>query len=287
MGWHPRSRIFDVVIDGKPERCHAVDLGPRDGPALVLLHGIAVSSWAWRKNLEPLAARGLRVIAICHKGHGWSGRGNGQHDLTTLSRFVLGALDHLGVERASFVGNSLGGAVSLWTALHEATRVERLVLINPASHLSQLPWPAIGLIGAMAPVYRALFGPTLLRIPLATIAYRGLPIDRDYMAGFWAPFKARGSLRTLAATARALPPAIATLDRRLAEVRHPTLVIWGEADALLPVQGAHRLVRQIPHARLVVLPGVGHCPHEENPERTNHLIADAVLGLRQAAVATT
>jgi pimeloyl-ACP methyl ester carboxylesterase len=275
-GWHPRSQTFDVDLDGTPERCHVVDVGPRDGPALVLLHGIAVSSWAWRKNLEPLAARGVRAIAICHRGHGWSGRGNGSHHLTALSRFVLGALDRLEVPRATFVGNSLGGAVSLWTALHAPERVERLVLINPASHLSQLPWPALGAIAALGPVYRALFGPALLRIPLAAIAYRGLRIDREYMAGFWAPFKIPGSLEALRATARALPAAIAALDARLHEIAHPTLVIWGERDHLLPVQGAHRLLRHIPHARLVLVPGVGHCPHEEDPERTNLLIADAV-----------
>jgi len=270
--------MFDLSLaSGQSERCHVVDVGPRDGKPLVLLHGIAVSSWAWRKNLEPLAAGGFRVIAICHKGHGWSGRGNGSQDLPALSRFVLAALDHLGIERATFVGNSLGGGVSLWTALHEPERVDQLVLINPACHSEQLPWAALkSQVAALAPVYSALVGPTLLRIPLATIAYRNLRIDRDYMAGFWAPFSAKGSMRTLVATARALPAAIAALDQRLAEVRHRTLVIWGEQDALLPVQGAWRLVRNLPNARLVLVPEAGHCAHEETPERVNQLIIDTV-----------
>lgn len=278
-GWHPRSRIFDVELNGAPERCHVVDVGPADGPPLVLLHGIAVSSWAWRMNLEPLAAHGLRVIAICHRGHGWSGRGNGAHDLSTLSRFVLAALDHLGVARASFAGNSLGGAVSLWTASHEPDRVERLILINPASHLRQRPWPLLGAIGSMRPLLENLYFPSFLRIPLAAIAYRGLPIDRRYMAGFWAPYAIEHSVRALFATARALPAAMAALDARLHEIAHPTLVIWGERDQLLPAQGGHHLIRRLPQARLVLLPGVGHCPHEEAPERTNALIADALAGL--------
>ncbi len=128
----------------------------------------------------------------------------------------------------------------------------------------------------MAPVYKLLVGPTLLRIPLAAIAYRNLPIDRDYMAGFWAPFSVPGSMRTLVATARALPAAIEALDARLPEIRHETLVIWGEKDVLLPVQGAHRLVRRLPNARLVLVPEAGHCPHEESPARVNQLIADTV-----------
>jgi len=281
-GWHARSRIFDLALGGDAgrERCHVVEVGPRDGKAIVLLHGIAVSSWAWRKNLEPLAAKGFRVIAICHKGHGWSGRGESPQDLPNLSRFVLAAMDHLGVASATFVGNSLGGGVSLWTALHAPERVERMVLINPACHVDQIPWQALkSQIAALAPLYRVFVGPTLLRIPLAAIAYRNLPIDREYMAGFWAPFSIPGSMRSLVATARALPAAIASLDARLPEIQHETLVIWGEQDALLPVQGAHRLVRRLPHARLVLIPEAGHCPHEESPARVNQLIADTVGGV--------
>lgn len=261
------------------ERCHVVEAGPATGKPVVLLHGIAVSSWAWRKNVDVLARRGLRVIAICHKGHGWSGRGGDDHSIPALSRFVLAALDELGIAKATFVGNSLGGGVSLWTALHAPERVEQLVLINPACHVDQIPWPALKTqIAALVPLYRAFVGPTLLRIPLSLIAYRNLPIDREYMAGFWAPFMVDGSMRTLVATARALPAAIEALDRRLPEIVHPTLVIWGEKDALLPVQGAWRLVRRVPNARLVLVPEAGHCPHEETPDRVNRLIVDTVLG---------
>jgi pimeloyl-ACP methyl ester carboxylesterase len=198
-------------------------------------------------------------------------------DIPALSRFVLGAMDHLGVERATFVGNSLGGGVSLWTALTAPDRVDKLVLVNPASHVAQLPWPLLkSQLQALAPVYRALVGPTLLRIPLTAIAYRNLPVDRDYMAGFWAPFEARGSMRALVATARALPEAIATLDARLSEIRHETLIVWGERDGLLPASTAHRLQRKLPHARLVLIPEAGHCPHEETPARFNRLVLDFV-----------
>lgn len=274
--WHPSSRIFSV--DGV--RAHAVVLEPgrpsADSRTLVLLHGIAVSSWAWRKNLEALAEH-HRVIALCQKGHGWSGRESRDLDIPALSAFVLGAMDRLEVERATLVGNSLGGGVSLWTSLTAPDRVERLVLVNPASHLTQLPWPLLrSQVAALAPVYRALVGPTLLRIPLATIAYRNLPIDRDYMAGFWAPFTERGSMRALVATARALPSAITALDERLHAIEHPTLVVWGERDGLLPAGTAHRLVRKIPGARLVLIPEAGHCPHEESPERFNRLVLDFV-----------
>jgi len=272
--WHPKSRFFEV--DGL--RAHAVVVEPRlpspDSQTFLLLHGIAVSSWAWRKNLDALSEH-HRVIALCHKGHGWSGRAKVDLDIPSLSRFVLGAMDHLRIDHATFVGNSLGGGVSLWTALNNPDRVDRLILVNPASHMNQLPWPLLrSQIAALAPVYNALIGPTLLRIPLAAIAYRNLPIDRDYMAGFWAPFTEKGSMRSLVATARALPNAITALDERLKDIVHPTLIIWGERDGLLPAATAHRLVRKIPGARLVLIPEAGHCPHEESPARFNGLVLD-------------
>lgn len=294
-GWHPRSRVFEIEVPGDalarsavgPRfasagsgptellHAHVVDVGPREGPVLVLLHGIAQSSWAWRWNVEPLARAGFRVVAICQKGHGWSSRGPGRYDLRALSEFVLSTLDRLGIHEATWVGSSLGGGVALWTALHKAERVSRLILLNPACHVEQFPWPALRTqIEALAPVYRALVGPTLLRIPLAAIAYRNLPIDRDYMAGFWAPFVAKGSMRALVKTASALSAGIVELDRHLPEIAQPTLIVWGEKDGLLPVAGGRHLVQRLPNARLVLIPEAGHCPHEETPERVNKLLID-------------
>lgn len=261
-------------------RAHAVVLEARKPTGasqdLLLLHGIAQSSWAWRKNLEALAEH-HRVIALCQKGHGWSGRVDDALDIPSLSAFVLGAMDRLELERATLVGSSLGGGVSLWTSLTNPERVDKLILVNPASHLSQLPWPLLkSQVNALAGVYRALVGPTLLRIPLSAIAYRNLPIDRDYMAGFWAPFTEKGSMRSLLATARALPGAIDNLDQRLHEIAHPTLVLWGERDGLLSASTAHHLARRIPASRLVLIPEAGHCPHEETPDRFNRLVLDFI-----------
>ncbi|MCC6625139.1 MAG: alpha/beta fold hydrolase [Deltaproteobacteria bacterium] len=279
-GWHPASRFLELELGRHRVRAHVVDQpGPTpDAPTAVLIHGIGQSSWAWRKNIEALA-EARRVVAICQKGHGWSGRGGGGYSLPDLATFVWRALDRLGVARAAFVGNSLGGAVALYTAIHDPWRVERLLLVDPAAHADQRPWGLLKTqVAALAPVYRALIGPTVFRIPLRLLAYRGIPVDRDYMAGFWAPFEAPGSMRALVAVARALPRGIADLEARLAEVRQPTLVVWGEEDAVLPVGGAWRLIHHVRHARLVIFPGVGHCPQEEAHERFNALAREFLRG---------
>lgn len=263
LGWHPDSRFTRVA----GVRCHYVDVGPRDAPPLVLLHGIAVSSWAWRFNLPALARR-FRVIAPCHRGHGWSGRGRGDYSVAGLARFVLALLDELGVARADLCGNSLGGAVALWIAQREPQRARRLVLENAAALTSQRPWSLLRTqVPALGPLYRALIGPTVFRAGLVALAYKNLRVDSDYMAGFWTPLAARGSIQALLAVARRLPQSLAEVDRLLPTVPHPTLIAWGKRDGVLPVRGAYTLRERLPHSRLVIFDDCGHCPHEEDPER--------------------
>jgi len=267
-GWHPASRF--TTIDGV--RCHYVDVGPRDAPPLVLVHGIAVSSWAWRFNL-PRLTRHHRVIAPCQKGFGWSGRDRGDYSVFGLSRFVTGLLDRLDVGRADFCGNSLGGAVSLWIAQHEPHRVRRLVLENAAALEDQRPWHLLHTqIPALGPLYRSLLGPTIFRAGLMALAYKNLAVDSDYMAGFWTPLAAPRSIATLLAVARRLPGSLAEVDRLLPTVAQPTLVAWGEKDGVLPVRGAFALHRRIPGSRLVLYPECGHCPHEEDPARFDAML---------------
>ncbi|PKN56719.1 MAG: hypothetical protein CVU56_14695 [Deltaproteobacteria bacterium HGW-Deltaproteobacteria-14] len=267
-GWHPESRFTTVA----GVRCHYVDVGPRDAPTLVLVHGIAVSSWAWRFNL-PTLARHFRVIAPCQKGFGWSGRDRGDYSVGALARFVLGLLDHLGVARADLCGNSLGGAVALWIAEHHPERVRRLVLENAAALADQRPWHLLHTqVPALGPLYRALIGPTLFRAGLMALAYKNLAVDSDYMAGFWTPLAAPRSIQTLLAVARRLPASLAEVDRLLPTVRHPALIAWGQKDGVLPVSGAYALHRQLPASRLVLYPASGHCPHEEEPARFDAML---------------
>lgn len=274
-GWHPASRFADV--DGV--EAHYVRLGPPESAAgtVVLLHGFLVSSFAWRRNLEPLARR-YDVIAPCQKGFGWSGNPPGDYGLASLGRFVLGLLDRLEVEKAHLVGNSYGGAVSLWLAAHAPERFDRLVLVNPYALPGSLAsHPRAALLDAFAPLYRFAVTPTVARLGLQLLAYRGLLVDGDYLAGFGAPFERERAVHTALAVARGFDDAARELEALLPEIAHPTLVVWGTADLLLKPWAGPRLAKALPNARLVTLPGLGHCAHEEDPERF-HDLAFGFLG---------
>lgn len=268
MAWHPRSSTTDVG----GVRAHYVRAGDPRRDKLVLLHGLLVSSWAWRFNLDALAGD-WDVIAPCQRGFGWSGRPRGVVSVGLLGRFVLDLLDQLDVERFALVGNSLGGAVALWIARHAPQRVTRVVLVNPLAIAGSMP-PVPRLVSsvALAPLYRVAVQPRVARFGLQLLAYHHLEVGADYMAGFRAPFEQRRSVRSAMATIRCLGDAGREIEAALPHIDQPTLVVWGLRDRILRRRAGPRIIAAMPDARLVTFDDAGHCTHEEHPERFNRLV---------------
>jgi pimeloyl-ACP methyl ester carboxylesterase len=269
-GWHPRSRFIDV--DGWT--AHFVDIGDSKVP-IIFLHGFLVSSWAWRFNLRPLA-RHARIIAPCQKGFGWSDKRGDDYSLSSLGDFAIRLLDHLGVERAHWVGNSLGGAVALYIAAHHPERVERLVLVDAAGvpFRREVRMLTKGLQSWMAPVCRVGGRSLVFQALLRTFAYANIPVDRRYMEGFMAPLMQGGSFRSAIRVISSLNDGLRELFPRLESIRKPTLIVWGAKDRLVPLKAAHILNQRLYGSDLVVFEECGHCPMEEAPDRFNRLLID-------------
>ncbi len=274
MSWHPASHLVDVG----GVQAHYVRPSSREGaPPLLLLHGFLVSSWAWRYNIDHLA-RHWDVIAPCQKGFGWSSAGRGDHSLRGLGRFMLTLLDRIGLERFDVIGNSYGGSVALWLAHEVPERVGRMVLVNPFAVAGSIPRiPTWATSAALAPFWRVLVRPTVARAGLQSLAYRGLRVDSDYLSGFRPPFSRRRAVRTALEVARGFDEAGRTLERWLPTIDHEALVIWGRRDLLLKPYAAGRIAGAMPRARLVTLPAVGHCAHEEVPRRFHDLVEGFLL----------
>jgi len=264
-GWHPQSRFIDV--DGWTAHC--VDLGQSDVP-VVLLHGFLVSSWAWRNNLRPLAQH-HRVIAPCQKGFGWTDKKADSYTLASLGQHIVDSLDVLGVDKVHLVGNSLGGAVSLYIAANYPDRVDRLVLVNAAG----VPFRrgvrllTAGLSKWLAPAIRGAGREMVFRMLLRAYCYPGSFLDERYMRGFMAPLSRAGSYRAAMEVISQLNDGLEELFPRLSSIRHPTKIIWGGQDRLVPVKAGHILAARLPRADLTVFEQSHHCPMEEEPARFN------------------
>ena len=105
---------------------HWID-GPAGAPVIVLAHSLGTSSALWELQVGPLAAT-HRVLRYDLRGHGAASVPPGPYSVEDLGRDVLDLLDALELERVSFCGISLGGAIAMWLGLHAPERLERLVL---------------------------------------------------------------------------------------------------------------------------------------------------------------
>lgn len=271
-------------------RLQVVEAGPPDGPAVVLLHGASGSSADPMATLGRRLAARFRVVALDRPGHGWSDRiAPDAASPAAQARVVVEALDRLGIERAIVVGHSWAGALATNLALDHADRVAGLALLAPVTH----PWPGGGTSWYYGPATSALGW--LFTRTLTT------PLGRLWLepalAGVFAPQRPPPGYVDAARVPLVLRPAVfqanaedvaglydfvAGQSARYGAIRAPTVIVSGDADRIVWTDLHSRaLEREIPGARLVVLPGIGHMPHHAAPD----LIAREIEALNERAVA--
>jgi 3-oxoadipate enol-lactonase len=214
----------------------------------------------WQPQVEALGAH-ARVVRFDHRGHGASPVPPGPYTVDDLGQDVLALLDHLGVERAHYVGLSLGAMVGMWLAARASERIDRLALLCCGPYLP----PVAGWFERAAAVRAG---------GIAAVA------DPVFARWFTADFAgAEPYRRMLLATPvegyAGCCEAIGAMDLRplLGQIHAATLVIAGAADpAAPPEMGAH-IAATVRSGRLVVVPGAAHLANVEQPGIVNqHLV---------------
>ena len=262
----------NVEIDGLPIRY----LAAGEGPPLVLLHGAGDNSLDWRWVMPSLAAT-HRVYAPDLPGSPDSARPAADYSPVYFERFVVGFLDTLGIERAAMVGNSLGGLIALRVVLSEPTRVTALVLvdsaglgraINPAFTSVNVP----GLGEAAVPFWITSVGAYQRAWGRTALLFARPPgsVPREWLAEQCRLAQSSGYLEAHLTVLRALVSPLGqreVLVERLPSLNLPTLVVWGARDRVFPKSHAREAVGRLREGSLAVIPGRGHMPHVECPER--------------------
>jgi pimeloyl-ACP methyl ester carboxylesterase len=265
-------------------RVRAVDAG--DGPPLVLLHGLGGRWSNWAANIPALAQR-HRVIAPDLPGFGRSGPYGGAVTMERYTDTIVELLDLLGVGRATFVGNSMGGLLTIETAVRHPDRVGAAVLVASGGI------PLTSRHHRLIAIPQARAANRLLGRPMSRRAVRSSPRMRRLLARQLVHDPAKVPPRLLASALRGLgapgfPAALDAADLYDARLRAPavacpTLILWGQEDRLLPVAMGAELERLIPGSRLVVWEDTGHCPMLEDPPRFDALLAEFAGVNRPAA----
>jgi pimeloyl-ACP methyl ester carboxylesterase len=252
-----------------------------DGPPVVLLHGIGRDRGDWRR-IAPTLGEHFTVPAIDIEGFGASEPWGASVSLASMARAVRSTLVAVGEHRpVRLVGNSMGGAVALRIAADDPSTVERLVLISPAGFgrdamlgLRLLTVPGLGqallaldaspvslrlhaLLVDREPTARELAAASAHRLRRRAMRRQYLQVVRDL--GAWSGIREDWRREVLGA---------------LAAAGLPTLVLWGDRDTVLPYAHLAAVRRAVPHAETVPLPGLGHMPQLEQPERIAGLLTD-------------
>jgi 3-oxoadipate enol-lactonase len=223
-----------------------VDASGRGPPDLLCLHGLVDRLEIWDHLVSPLAARG-RVIRMDQRGHGGSEAPMGPYRREDLAADVVSVLESVGSERTLLLGHSMGGIVSMATALAHPDRVAGLVLIGTASQCSE----------KVARWYE--------RIAVAGEREGTAGIARE-IYGSESRRSVTGDGQGIAHVTRMLKSLYEEpLTPRLSEIRCPTLLIVGEKDPMGP-KASGILADALPAAHLEVVPGCGHWVHVERPE---------------------
>lgn len=268
--WAPPPSQF-IEINGL--RLHLRDTGPREAPAILLLHGFGSSLHAW-EDWAPILQTQYRVIRFDLPGFGLTGADpGGDYSDARAHALIIALMDRLGLARAHILGSSMGGRIAWSFASAHPERTAKLILMAPDGFASPgLPYDTeIRVPLLMRALPYSL--PDLLFRPTIRPAYarpENIPEEtyQRYRAMMLAPGVRQAILDRIAGH-RLAPP-----EPLLARIQAPTLLLWGGQDAMVPAANAQDYLRIIPNARLVTLPALGHVPMEEAPAESAAAVMD-------------
>lgn len=271
----PPSQFVEI---GDGVTVHLRDEGPKDAPAIILLHGSNADLHTWDPWAAALKGQ-YRVIRFDQVGHGLTGP-DPAHDYSRANYVadVLEVADKLGLGQFILGGNSMGGKHALAFAVSHPERVKGLVLVdgsggpmlkldkkdkdkdsgNIGFTIARMPGVNL-LVEQITP--RSLIAQSLEQSVSVKSVVTEAAVDR-----YWELLRYPGNRRaTLKRFSQPYDPLTAA---EIAGVTTPTLILWGEEDRIIPVEAGRWLAKAMPNSALVVYPRIGHLPQEEAVEAT-------------------
>lgn len=243
------------------------------GPDLILLHGIGASTFIWRR-LIPLLKEKYRVTAIDMPGFGRSQKVlDFDLNLDSMSDFLVNFLSDIGIEKFDIVGSSMGGAIALWIAKKYPAKCGRVLTIAAATHKSLLRYPTLGL-KILTPLHFFINKKTMLVAVRNVIKQKDLITD-ELVNGYLLPFRDRGEAWRSFLSAMAIvgdPRMPQELQELNSHATFRNKILWGDQDSVVPKWVQDELKQVLPRSEFEILPGLGHHPFEDDPEKVSMII---------------
>jgi len=248
-----------------------------DGSPVVLIHGFGEFVESWAFNIEPLSKH-YQVYAVDLPGHGLSGKPKIDYSLPFAMQLATDFMQALGIDRASLIGHSMGGAICLSAAISFPEKIDKIVLVDSGGLSKELPVryrlvtiPILGEVlvaptiksGLKAGMKRAFYNPDLVNEEMVDIDYQYMKMPGTKRALL-------SIIRNSASLTGPYPEVIMT--NKLHLVKTPALLIHGAQDKAIPVEHAQNACKLLPQARLEVFEKCGHVPHIEKAAEFNEAV---------------
>ncbi len=251
------------------------------GEPVVLIHGFGGSMWQWEHQQTTLSKH-VRVITLDLLGSGLSDKPDMAYTPDQMLDFFVGFMDALNLPRATLVGNSMGAGLAIGMALTHPTRVAKLILIDglPDGVMNKLASPSIRrALETSAPSWLVsfgnwLFGGLMIESILKEIVYDPALLTPAVIERSNRNRQQPGLVAPIMTVRDNLPLWESGFARRLGEITHPTLILWGEEDRVFPIAVGEALQRTIKGSRLVRIPKAGHIPQWEQPAISNDAMVE-------------
>ena len=249
-----------------------------EGEPLLLIMGLSANAdWWGDRFLQPLAER-FHVVTYDNRGAGRSSKPEGPYPIPVMAEDAVGLMDHLGWDSAHVMGASMGGMIAQELALNHPERVRRLVLLcttcGGSDQVSASP-EVLALLNApragMSEEDLARFSMPLL-FPQRYIEEHPQLVDEVVRTHLIAPIQPKCFVWQLQGVT------MWSCGSRLADLRHPTLIVTGTKDVLIPPENSRVLARLIAGSRLMEIEGAGHGFQAMFPDE----VAAEVLAFLQA-----
>ena len=274
IDWDPSLSPRTIQIKG-----HAIFYVTKGkGEPLLLIHGYGAGSWVWEKQMNILSSN-YKVYALDIIGYGYSDRPRIEYTPETYIHFFKNFMDSLKIERATLIGNSMGGGIAWAMAALFPERVKKLVLIDcvPPDVLSQVRNESFRTLAVVKDI------PFLPYLVIASRSKRSVKailqeclfdrklITPELLKRQWELSRFKGSTWVLYSTLKHAKDTSRMKDY-LSLIDHPTLLLWGERDLVFPPSVGEGLRQVIKGSKLHLIQKSGHIPMCETPDEVNKAI---------------
>lgn len=266
----PESKF--ATVDGI--KVHYHELGA--GPVLILIHGSGPGASGWSNFNRNAAAlsKNFRVLIPDLPGFGKSDmKPVGSPIPGWWAEIMRGFLDVLGIDKAHFVGNSMGGMTTLKLALEHPERIDKMLLMGPGGGTPIFTaWPSPGIMTLMGAYEGEGITAAKVKSFISACLYdQSVITDELVQQRLEAAMDPRIIAQPPMRPGPGGPPEDLWRDARLTKLPHETLIVWGREDRVLPMDNGMILFRQIPNAQLHILPKCGHWVMWEQPDAFNRI----------------